>query len=45
MLALWMYMLKNIDQISVLRYQDIAYRMIRSLLMRKEVKGFAFKRR
>jgi len=37
MLALWMYLLKNIDQISVLKYQDIAYRMIRALMMRREV--------
>lgn len=38
MLALWMYLLKNIDQISVLRYQDIAYRMLRALMMRREVR-------
>ena len=37
MLALWMYLLKNIEQISVLKYQDIAFRMIRALLLRKEV--------
>jgi hypothetical protein len=44
MLALWMYLLKNIDQISVLKFQELAYRMIRALLMRKEVTaalGFA----
>jgi len=37
MLALWMYLMKNIDQISVLKFQELAYRMIRALLMRKEV--------
>jgi len=37
MLALWMYLMKYIDQISVLKFQELAYRMIRALLMRKEV--------
>ena len=37
MLALWMYLLKNIEQISVLKYQDMAFRMIKALMMRREV--------
>jgi len=39
MLALWMYLLKNIEQISVLKYQDIAFRMIKALMMRREVRA------
>ena len=36
MLSLWMYLLRNIDQVSVLKYQEVVFRTIRALLMRRE---------
>ena len=36
MLSLWMYLLRNVYQISVLKYQEVVFRTIRALMMRRE---------
>ena len=40
MLALWLYLLTNFDHISVLHYQDLAYSMVRAIMVRKEVSHY-----